>query len=180
MRFSRKQVLSLVSFFVLLLLAFGSTDNEKSSSDGTTATTTTKKSVNIKEPLNTTYFAVTVNSVNVKNRVRTGNQFADLKPEAGSSYLILNTTFKNIDNESRMLSDGAVIINYNGKDYNFDKSETVMLKGWGILMEQLNPLTSITTNLVYKIPAEISGQAYYYPGRSASGDRIYIGEVKGK
>lgn len=70
-------------------------------------------------------------------------------------YLIINVTFKNTNNESRMLIDGSVWINYNGKDYEFDKSETVMAEGYGILLDQSNTLISKTTNLVYKIPAEI-------------------------
>jgi hypothetical protein len=77
-----------------------------------------------------------------------------------------------------MISDGEVVINYNGKDYLFDKSETVLLAGWGTMLDQLNPLTSKTTNLVYKIPTEIKGPAYYRPGRSNSDDLIAIGNIE--
>ena len=75
-----------------------------------------------------------------------------------------------------MLMDGVVIINYNGKDYNFDKSETVMADGWGLLLDQINPLTTKTTKLVYKIPAEITGNATYKPGRGSS--EFYLGTIK--
>ncbi len=77
-----------------------------------------------------------------------------------------------------MLMDGVVIINYNGKDYNFDKSETVMADGWGLLLDQINPLTTKTTKLVYKIPAEITGNAYYKPSRSGSNDIIDLGIIE--
>lgn len=115
--------------------------------------------------------------MSLEDRVNTGNEFADLKPEQGNMYLVINATFKNIDKESRMLLDGSVWINYNGKDCEFDKSETVMLEGWGLLLDQINPLTSKTTHLVYKIPAEIKGNAYWQPGRADSGQKILLGNL---
>ena len=86
-------------------------------------------------------------------------------------------TFKNTDKESRMLEDGIVLINYNGQEYKFDKSETIMADGWGLFLDQLNPMISKTTNLVYKIPAEISGQAYYMPGRNSDDVKFSLGEL---
>lgn len=41
-----------------------------------------------------------------------------------------------------------------------------------------NPLTSKTTNIVYKIPAEIKGAAYYRPGRSSKKDLIELGNIE--
>ncbi len=128
--------------------------------------------------LKTTYFDVTVNKVELMDRVKTGNQFANLNSEAGHQFLVLNTTFKNVDTESRLIVDGAVFITYNGKEYEFDKSETVMLEGWGLLLDQINPLTSKTTNLVYKIPTEVKGPAYYHPGRSGGNDKIFLGNIE--
>lgn len=129
------------------------------------------------ETLNTRYFDVTVNDVSVKEKVDTGNMFANLEPEKGNNYLIINTTFKNTDTESRMIGEGYVMINYNGKDFKFDKSETLMIEGWGIFLDQINPLTSMTTNIVYKIPVEISGPSFYKPGRSDDDALIYLGKI---
>lgn len=129
------------------------------------------------EVLRTDYFDVTVNKASTSQRVRTGNQFADKGPEQGILYLILNVTYKNTDNESRMISEGSVFINYNDKEYEYDKAETIMLEGWGIFLDQINPLTSKTTNIVYKIPAEINGPAYYEPGRNYDSKRIYLGDL---
>ena len=137
-----------------------------------------KTNVSVGQVLKTKYFEVTVNEAARKKSVKTGNQFTDLKAEKGIRYLVLNTTFKNIDEESRMLIDGDVIINYNGKDYTYDKSETIFADGWGLLLDQINPLTSKTTNLVYKIPEEITGRAYYRPGRSGKDDLIFLGNLK--
>lgn len=172
-----KQSLSVVAIATFTFFAVATGDKKNDPSSGT-AEETTKVAVQIGQVLQTDYFDVTVNQISIKDRVSTGNEFADLKKEAGNKYLIINTTFKNTDRESRMLTEGTVWINYNGKDYEFDKSETVMLDGWGVMMEQLNPLTSITTNLVYKIPEEITGVAMLQPGRSGNDQKINLGELK--
>lgn len=174
----------LIGFGVLVIIGIisnlGKDKNGKeneSSSTSTEQTAETATGVKLGEVLKTDYFDITVNKAEVKDRVSTGNEFSDLKPESGNSYLIINATFKNTDSESRMLMDGSVWINYNGKDYEFDKSETVMLEGWGILLDQINPLTSKTTNLVYKIPTEVKGDAYWQPGRSDNDQRILLGTL---
>jgi len=160
----------------------GSSTSSSSASSSSSETTEKKASeptgVGVGQVLQTDYFAIKVNEVSLQDRVNTGNQFADLKPEPDNMYLIINASFKNTDNESRMLMDGSVWINYNGKDYEFDKSETVMLEGWGLLLDQINPLTTKTTNLVYKIPAEIKGPAYWQPGRAKKSQRIFLGNLQ--
>ena len=137
-----------------------------------------KKATAIGEVLHTRYFDITVHKASVASRVDTGNQFADLKPEQDNLYLIIKTKFKNIDNESRMIIDGTVWIIHNGKNYEYDKSETIMLDGWGIFLDQINPLITKTTNLVYKIPREIKGPVYWRPGRTDKNDIIYLGRIK--
>ena len=135
------------------------------------------KEIGVGEILHTEYFDITVNKVNLEDQVNTGNEFADLKPEQGNKYIVINASFKNTNTESRMLMEGSIWINYNGKDYEFDKSETVMLEGWGLLLDQINPLMTKTTNLVYKIPAEVKGNAYWQPGRADSDQRILLGNL---
>jgi len=177
----------LVSFFILalfILIAFGSTDSNNSPSNSASKnsdqTTSTEEPTykEVGETLSTRYFDVTINKANLQDKVNTGNQFSDLKPEEGIQYLVLNITFKNTDNESRMITDGEVLINYDGKEYTFDKSETLLVEGWGILLDQINPLTSKTTNIVYKIPTEINGIAFYKPGRASSSDLILLGNIE--
>ncbi len=171
---------------IIALLVIGAmSDNDKKSTDyASTSENSIDKSnsepsyIQLGETLSTRYFDVTVNKASINDRVNTGNEFADLNPESGNSYLIMNTTFKNTDNESRMLTDGEVLIIYNGKEYKFDNAETIMLEGWGLLLDQINPLTSKTTNLVYKIPTEIKGPVYYRPGRSSSDDKILVGNIE--
>ena len=133
--------------------------------------------MNVGDILQTRYFNVTINKVSISDRINVGNEFLDVQPQQGNLFLIMNTTFKNIDNESRMIEDGIVYITYNGKEYTFDSPEPLMLEGWGLFFDQINPLTTTTTNLVYKIPAEIKGPTYYNPGRSSDKDLIFLGNL---
>ena len=154
-----KGCLSFVIVIALIIIGvaiFGNNDSKTNKSN----------SVGIGEVLKTDYFEVTVNKVGVDTWINTGNEFSDLKEEDGSKFIVLNVTFKNIDNESRMIVEGSLFINYNGKDYKFDKSETIMADGWGLMLDQINPLIKKTTKLVYKIPNEITGNVYYKPGRT--------------
>ena len=174
-----KQIASISAFAFFTFIAIGSGKDKKSTTEAAAVNSEEKATFKkVGETLPTEYFDVTVSNVSVKNSVNTGNQFSNLPAEQGSRYLILDVSFKNTSEESRMLMDGVVIINYNGKDYNFDKSETVMADGWGLLLDQINPLTTKTKKLVYKIPAEIIGNAYYKPARSGSNDIIDLGIIE--
>jgi hypothetical protein len=154
---------------------------ESQSSGSNTATGESKAAgatqVAIGQPLKTDYFEVTVTRAGLTKKLDTGNEYTDVVADAGNTFLVINTTFKNIDNESRMLTDGTVFINYNGKDYEFDNAETIMAEGFGLFLDQINPLTSKTTKLVYKVPAEIKGAAYYQPGRADSDEKIFLGSL---
>ena len=142
--------------------------NELSSEESTKKSS---KLVTVQEVLKTDYFDITANSVELVSNAKTGS-FSDLPREAGNLYLIINATFKNTDTESRMIMDGSVFINYNGKEYEFDKAESILAEGWGTMLDQINPLTSKTTNLVWKIPEEINGTVIWKPGRASSGQGI--------
>lgn len=158
-----------IIIIIFLVIAFASSDS------GSTSSTASVPTINVGQVGKTDYFEITVNKVELNERVRTGNQFANLKSEPGNIYLIFNVTFKNIDNESRLFDGGDILINYNGKDYTFDYPETVMLEGWGTFLDQINPLTSKSTNLVYKLPSEITGNIYWRPGRNSSNVVFFLG-----
>lgn len=171
----------------LVILQFGSPKKSGSTSADTSSSTSSQqqteqqieapKGVAVGEILKTDYFDITVNEVSLQESVNTGNEYASLKAEQGNMYLVINASFKNTDTESRMLSEGSVFINYNGKNYEFDKSESILAEGWGLFLEQLNPLTTKTTNLIYKIPSEIKGDAFWQPGRADSDQKILLGNL---
>jgi len=129
------------------------------------------------EVLHTTYFDIVVNKASITERINTGNIYTNPKEDRYTKFLVLNVTFKNTDTESRMIFDGSVIININGKEYNYDKSEVILADGWGVFLDQINPLTSQTTKLVYRIPTDISGPAYYEPARNFGSERIFLGDL---
>jgi len=142
-----------------------------------TTTESPQKRIGIGEVLKTDYFDVVVNNVTIDNHISTGNQFADIPEQPGNKFVILDVTFKNTDNESRMLTDGELIINSNGKEYKYEKSETIMLEGWGLIIDNINPLTTKTTKIVYKIPSDIKGVAFYRPGRAGHDEVILLGNL---
>lgn len=171
----------LIGLGVLILIGFlsnlGKDNKKENSSSSDSSEKINEEIIKIGDVLNTDYFEIKANKIDIQKMVNTGNEYLNLKEEPGNLYLIINATYKNVDSESRMLFDGSVWINYNGKDYEFDKSEPVMAEGWGLLLDQINPLTSKTTNLVYKIPEEIKGDVYWQPGRSSSDKKIYLGKL---
>lgn len=171
-----KQILSITLIAFFLFLAFASGDETPVS----TKDVETNKIVSVDSILQTDYFEIKVNKVSIRKSVQTGNLFANIKSQPGVKFLVFNITFKNIDTESRMFEEGEVLINYNGKDYVFDKSESLLIDGWGAFLEQLNPLTSKKTNLVFKIPEEIEGKIYWKPGRNSSGKMFLLKEIKAK
>jgi hypothetical protein len=128
----------------------------------------------MKDVLSTEYFDVTVNKFKINKSVKTGNMFSDIEPEEGNSFLILNVSFKNTNTESRMLFDGVVIVIMDGKEYKFDKSETVLAEGWSTTLKQINPMTTTTVNLVYKVPSDIRGSIYYQPARNYKKKKIFL------
>ena len=175
MKSAIKHLTSFLGTLAFLLIAFASGD-----ADTTTPTSevSDENIVSVGESLTTDYFEIKVNKVTISDKVATGNQFSDVSAEPGNSFLIFNVTFKNIDGESRLFQEGEVMINYNNKDYRFDTSETIMAEGWGSFFDQINPLTSKTTNLVYKIPTEIKGPAYWKPGRNSKGKLFLLGNIE--
>lgn len=162
---------------VIILMVFtiygcGSETNKNNRSSVTSTYT------KVGEILKTDLFEITVNSVEIKPKIKTGNQYLDPKSDPSSSFLIFNVKFKNIDTESRMPFEGIVKVNYNGKDYEFDSPEPIMADGYGLFFDQINPLTSTTTNIVFKIPNELRGKMYWQPGRT--NELIYLGEIEAK
>lgn len=170
-------IIGIIIFFFVILMVVALSMQSNKDSYSSAQTKSAQMAVGIGQILSTRYFDVTINTVDTYKSVNLGNVYLDLKEEPETNYLVLNITFKNTDNESRMITDGEVLVNYNGKEYKFDKSEPVLADGWGLFLDQINPLTSKTTTLVYKIPKEISGKAFYKPGRASRKDLIYLGSL---
>ncbi|RML67714.1 hypothetical protein [Pseudomonas syringae] len=124
------------------------------------------------------YFKVSADSAYYGPAVNTGNRFAEPKKWDGSRFFVIRASFKNLDTESRLPSEGSLFINYNGKDYEFDSVEPVMLEGFNIWFKKVNPLITMRTKIVYRIPDEIHGEVFWRPGRNPNGTKLWLGFIK--
>src|SRR5690606_37036352 len=61
-------------------------------------------------PLETRYFRVTVYGMEVATAIDTGNEFTREEAPAGQRFVVLDVTAENIDDESRLFTDGELII----------------------------------------------------------------------
>jgi hypothetical protein len=134
------------------------------------------KLIKVGDHLKTEYFDIVVNSVKLDKSVNTGNPYTNLKPEEGNVYVIIDLTLKNTDKETRMMFDGSLVLDDNGKQMKYEQAETVLADGYGIIMENINPGITKRTKLVYKIPADAKGVLYYHPSRSGEDAMIALGK----
>lgn len=169
----------LVGFAVLIVLvAISRAGKSKGSSDAGKSeapaqTTDQEKPVGLGDALHTEYFDVTIKKAYETQQLETGNQFTDKVATSGQKFVVLEAIFKNTDNESRVITDGKLILVKDGKEYAMEKSEDIMVEGWGIMLKNINPLSALNTNIVYQIPDDFKGSIYYEPARG-NGKRINI------
>lgn len=119
----------------------------------------TPKSFRIWESIRGNQFEITINNVKIANAVNTGNQFTSLSRKTGQKYLILDLTFKNIDNKTRTVNDeGKIAIFKEGwETLIIDRSETVAREDIGILLQHINPTMTKRFKLIYAIPDNFIG-----------------------
>ncbi len=127
-------------------------------------------------PVRTTYFEVTTNGYVIRDFIDLGNPYLNKHAGEGNKYFILSATYKNIDNEGRtILSAGSLFIQYNGVEYEFDKTEIILSDDFNIVLETLNPLSRKTKLLVFPIANEIKGDVFWIPG--GGNERVYLGPI---
>lgn len=124
------------------------------------------------------YFKISADSAYYGPSVNTGNRFAEPKKWDGSRFFVIRASFKNLDTESRLPSEGSLFINYKGKEYEFDSVEPVMLEGFNIWFKKVNPLITMKTKIVYRIPDEIHGEVFWRPGRNSNGTKLWMGFIQ--
>ena len=134
--------------------------------------TTTSEPLLVGDTLELRRFNVTLNKAWVDVRTDTGNEFIDIDAGDGNIFVIVNATWENIDNQSRMAFPGNLVFELDGQEYTVESTESVLSEGWDMLLETLSPLERFTTNLVYKLPAregmvgwwDFGGEDYFYLG----------------
>lgn len=119
------------------------------------------------------YFDVKINSCSAQVLPITYNKHTEPKQWEGSRFVVINTVFKNQDSEGRLPSAGSLIINYQGRELRYDTTETILQEGYGIYFKSVNPLVSMPTKIVYRIPSEVSGEVSWEPGRNSDGTRLW-------
>jgi len=123
------------------------------------------------------HFKISADSAYYGASVNTGNQYAEPKKWEGSRFFVIRASFKNLDTESRLPVEGSLFINYNGKDYEFDSVEPIMLEGYNIWFKKINPLITMKTKIVYRIPDEIHGEVFWRPGRNSTDTKLWLGFI---
>lgn len=120
------------------------------------------------------YFDVSVKSCIVASTVGTKYQISEPEKWDGSQFVVVDARFRNMDKEGRLPFEGSLIIKApNGDEFKYDNSETIMAKGYGIYFKSVNPLVTMPTKIVYRIPSDIEGEILWEPGRNAEGKRLW-------
>lgn len=130
--------------------------------------------VKVKDTLHTQYFDVKVESVDISPGIEIPSAYISTMAGDGNVFVILKVVFTNTDIETRSAEEGVLYVRQNGKQYSFEKTETVMAPGWGLFFDPINPLMSQTTNIIYKIPDGIKGEILWQPGRAEADELIFI------
>lgn len=89
-----------------------------------------------------------------------------------TKYLVIRANFKNVDQESQIVTANGdlKVITSDGKEFSYE-DDGMFTDGFGGV-EKLNPLTSLKTNLAYKVPSDLKGKVFWVPG--PENERVYI------
>ncbi len=99
------------------------------------------------------------------------------KTQVGTKFLVLDAAFKNVSDSSQYFHSGSLLINYNGKVYDYSAVEIIFDQRYGLPLTQINPLVSYRTKLVYRIPSELSGKVRWRPGDNPKGITVQCGNI---
>ena len=126
-------------------------------------------------------FDISVDSCSVGPSVGVKNRYSEPDKWEGSQFVVLDARFKNVDKEGRLPFEGSLIIKTpNGDELRYDNTETIMQEGYGIYFKSVNPLVTLPTKIVYRIPTDIEGEILWEPGRNDEGKRLWCAFVNSK
>ncbi|WP_426101927.1 hypothetical protein [Pseudomonas sp. PSPC3-3] len=119
-------------------------------------------------------FQIRRESCKVGASVGTSNPHSEPERWDGSQFVVIDARFKNLDTEGRLPSEGSLIIQTSdGRELRYDTTESVMQRGYGIYFKSINPLVTMPTKIVYRIPTDISGEVLWEPGRNVGKKRLW-------
>lgn len=119
------------------------------------------------------YFDVAIKSCSVTNGPVTGNSYTEPDDWPDSRFVVIDADFKNLDQEGRLPSEGSLIIKHNGRELRYDSTESILQEGYGIYFKSVNPLITMPTKIVYRIPNEVSGEVSWEPGRNPDNRKLW-------
>lgn len=164
-----KKILGGLVVLAILGAIFGDGEGSSSSSNSTVKTDSNKKNY-MGEWVEGRYFKVAVLGVS-ERRSAPVEYVCDSAPE-GSRYVMVNIAVENTDTESRMLmEEGELHVNYEGKNIEYDQTETCTLGQDGFLnfMEDLGPFVKREGRVTFVVPDRFATaqMSYQVPRGSA-------------
>lgn len=119
-------------------------------------------------------FEVTVRNLQFLQSV--GRGLGAEKAAPGTIFAVLEVTVRCVDGESRYYSAGDLLVELDGKNLKFDRSEVVL--GLESPIGNINPMMEKSGYVVYKIPANAAqAPLYWTPGRSFDKVRIALNQL---
>lgn len=88
--------------------------------------------------------------------------------------LIESTSSCKLNTYERLLRDDS------GEELRYDNTEAIMSSGYGIYLKSVNPLVTMPTKIVYRIPTDIEGEILWEPGRNKESKRLWCSFVGSK
>ena len=167
-------VIALIIIAAVVMLVKDRNDNAGKRDLLLAATDRLPRQIGKGEVLPTRFFDVKIDTLEVVDSVYDITRMIHLPAQNGNRYVVLSLSFKNNDMESKMIPDGRLCIDRGNNEIKYDDPEVLDGEGWGMVMENINPGITRKTKIVYKIPAHIKGNLYYYPDISFSEDRIFL------
>lgn len=127
--------------------------------------------------ISTDHFIVSVSNCEATKTLSKAIQLAP-EPWDDSRFFVIDAKYKNTDGESRIPFEGSLFITYQGKEYKYDAPEPILDNRYGLRLHPINPLLSLKTKIVYRIPNELEGEVFWQPGRNPQAKRLWCGTLK--
>jgi hypothetical protein len=112
------------------------------------------------------YFEVTVTGARLADSA--GSEGMATRAGAGNKLLIVTARVRNVDNEARMFMAGSLWAG--GAQY--DAPEPVLAEGYLNVLDNLNPGTTWSGKIAWKVPATIARPVDWQPARSDTRIRV--------
>jgi hypothetical protein len=99
-------------------------------------------------------FEVTLNDAYTTPKIDLGNEYLNEQAGKESVFLVAELTFENVSSAQRTAPTGYMVFidREKEKQYTVEQPVTVLHENWGMIYEQVSPLSTFTTKLAYKFP----------------------------